>query len=480
MAIGGFAASAQAADLGDVTSLKDPLPDTLTWHGVTLYGTVDVGYAYQTNGAPQTGSLYTGGLNLNMYGAKANREAISTLSDNGLEQSKVGLKIEEQIGFGFTAIGKIETGFNPISGTLADACASLVANNGKPVNAWDSGLDGGRCGQAFNGPVYAGLTHPIYGTLTVGRQQSLELDAIASYDPMALSYAFSLLGFSGGAGAGIGDTETARWDNSIKYVFQYGPFHAAGMYAQGGDDVSIQKNAYGADAGVTWKGFSLDAVYEKENGAVSMATIAAGSCVLGSTCDQNALAATITDNEAYSVMAKYTYEFGGGFKDEGPSSKLTVFGGYIHMDLANTSSPVAPFSSTAGGYQMFSVTNQPYAIGSDRVLQTEWGGAKYEMGPWAFTGAYYHLGQNEYITSAGRNCAAATAHNVATAALGVKTGSNCSGDTDTVSGLVDYTFNKHFDMYAGVAWSDVSGGLSSGFVGSLDNTTFMTGMRLKF
>ncbi len=137
MAIG--TVSAQAADLGDVTSMKDPLPDTLSWHGLTLYGTVDVGYAYQTNGAPQTGSLYTGGLNLNMYGAKANRESISALSDNGLEQSKIGLKIEEQIGFGFTAIGKIETGFNPISGTLADACQSLVANNGKAVSAWDFG-----------------------------------------------------------------------------------------------------------------------------------------------------------------------------------------------------------------------------------------------------------------------------------------------------------------------------------------------------
>ncbi len=33
-------------------SLKDPLPDTLTWNGITVYGTVDVGYAYQTNGRP--------------------------------------------------------------------------------------------------------------------------------------------------------------------------------------------------------------------------------------------------------------------------------------------------------------------------------------------------------------------------------------------------------------------------------------------
>ena len=47
LALGGFAASAQAADLS-VDSMKDPLPDTLTYKGVTIYGTIDVGYAYQT------------------------------------------------------------------------------------------------------------------------------------------------------------------------------------------------------------------------------------------------------------------------------------------------------------------------------------------------------------------------------------------------------------------------------------------------
>ena len=77
-------------------------------------------------------------------------------------------------------------------------------------------------------------------------------------------------------------------------------------------------------------------------------------------------------------------------------------------------------------------------------------------------------------------CAQQTANNVSVGAAGVKTGSNCSGGTDTVSGLVDYTFTKHFDVYGGVSWSQVGGGLASGFIGGLDNTTVMTGVRLKF
>ena len=66
LALGGCVASAQAADLG-LDSMKDPLPDTLTYKGVTIYGTIDVGYGYQSNGLSNSGSLYTG-QGYNIYG----------------------------------------------------------------------------------------------------------------------------------------------------------------------------------------------------------------------------------------------------------------------------------------------------------------------------------------------------------------------------------------------------------------------------
>src|SRR5262249_48972769 len=155
-------------------------------------------------------------------------------------QSFVGVKVEESLGYGWTALGKVESGFNPLSGSLADACASLARNNGRPLDQTNSAGDGSRCGQIFNGPAYVGLSNSAYGTLTIGRQNSLDLDLMGNYDPMGLSYAFSLIGWSGGAGAGVGSTETARWDNSVKYLYQYGPVHAGAMYANGGDDTAIQ------------------------------------------------------------------------------------------------------------------------------------------------------------------------------------------------------------------------------------------------
>jgi predicted porin len=207
-------ASAYAGDLGN-TGLKDPIPDSMSWQGVTIYGTVDVGYAYQTHGAPLGGAFYPG-LEYNLNGSKNANKPISSLAENGLEQSKIGVKVEEAVGYGWLAIGKLETAFNPVSGEIADACASMIRNNGRLYQDQSANSDGSRCGQALSGSVYGGVSNPIYGTLTIGRQQSLELDAVSSYDPMGLAPGFDLLGYSGGASGGIGSTETARWDNSVK------------------------------------------------------------------------------------------------------------------------------------------------------------------------------------------------------------------------------------------------------------------------
>ncbi len=289
------AARVQAGDSGDL-GLKHPIPDNLSWHGVTVYGTIDLDYAYQTHGVPLGASFYPG-LEYNISGSKNANKPISSLAESGLEQSKIGLKIEEPIGNGWVAIGKLEAGFDPLSGELADACASLVSNNGKPLAAQNANSDGSRCGQAFSGPAYAGVSNATYGTLTAGRQQSLELDAISVYDPMGLPYAFSLIGYSGGTAAGIGNTETGRWDNSAKYVYQWGPAHAAAMYTDGGQDTAMFGDGYGFNAGAAYRGFSLDAVYTKENSAVSSSSIKPSATCPGAGCVGNVLAGTVTDGE---------------------------------------------------------------------------------------------------------------------------------------------------------------------------------------
>ena len=505
----GLAATAHAADLS-LDSVNDAIPDgPITWHGVTLYGTVDVGGFYTSEGAPVSGAWYNGG-NYTIYGARYANGELGSITNSALEQSKVGLKIEENLGYGLQAIGKIETGFNPISGELADACASLVRNNGKLYSQFDTNGDGSRCGQAFNSVAYGGLSSPIYGTLTIGRQNSLVQDGMGTYDPMALSYAFSLIGASGTPGGGIGSTETARWDDSVKYIFTYGPFHAAGMYTNGGQDTPIMGDGYGANAGVIYGGFSLDGFYTKENGAVSLTSqkpvayggtcgFAADGTLPNGLCS-NLLSGTITNNEAWDVMGKYTFDapslFGGapvslkdapcgGMKDEPcapPPAKVTIFGGYQYSTLSNPDHPQQYYSgfNTIGGYQFTTGTGNVF--GSDKVLETAWAGLRYETGPWAFTGAYYYWGQNAYLNAKLQTCQTVTngyATKPLNGGVGRQIAANCSGELNQGSFLIDYTFNRHFDIYAGVTVSDIGGGLSSGFL-QTDDVAVTSGFRVKF
>ena len=92
----------------------------------------------------------------------------------------------------------------------------------------------------------------------------------------------------------------------------------------------------------------------KEHGAVNLQT--AVNDVFGS----QTLAANISDNTAWSVMGKYTFEFGrpsaGGIptkapKAEAPGDKLTFFAGYTNLTQANPSTPVG-FGGAAGGYPL--------------------------------------------------------------------------------------------------------------------------------
>ncbi len=90
--LAGLTAAAHAADLS-VDSVKDALPSVpdgpITWRGVTLYGTIDAGYAYQTNGRPL--GYIVSDLEYMPFGLVTRNltgQAISTLTANALEQSR--------------------------------------------------------------------------------------------------------------------------------------------------------------------------------------------------------------------------------------------------------------------------------------------------------------------------------------------------------------------------------------------------------
>jgi predicted porin len=454
------------------SSLRDPLPDSLTLGGVTVYGTIDIGYAYQSNGVPLS-SKYLGGLEYQSFTTTRNFSGSqSTVAESGLEQSKVGVRVELPIVADFKVIGRAETGFNPLSGQLVDACGSIADNAGVAQGRQTANADSSRCGQPFNSVTYAGVSSKTFGTLTIGRQQSLQLDALVLYDPQTLSYAFSFLGYSG-FNAGSGSTEAARWDNSAKYLLQYGPVHAAAMYSNGGEDTGLLNHAYGVDVGATLYGVSVDALYQRENGAVNLRSAFDNA---PNPLPSPGLAAYISNDEAWNLMGKYTFDFGAAGAGATPAAgpKLTVFAGYSHIQKAHSSDS---YGASQGDYPL----SIGITINAPAVYNFEWIGAKFALpAHWSFTAAYYHIIQNSWTIgltptgTQGIGCAGA--------------GLLCAGSFSEASISVDYAFDKHFDLYAGVNWSEVKDGLANGFVGttadgttgSENQTTTMVGGRLRF
>jgi predicted porin len=448
--------------------VKDPLPDSLSLGGVTLYGTIDVGYAYQSKGVPLSSTL-PGGLEYQAFTTTRNfAGSVSGAAESGLEQSKIGVRVSQPIAPDWTLVARVETGINPLSGHLTDACASITSNAHNPQGNQTANADSSRCGQFFNGPAFGGVGNKDLGTLTIGRQNSLELDALAQYDPQALSYAFSFLGYSGFNG-GAGSTEGARWDNSFKYAYATGPIHVNLMYSGGAQDAGMFGKAFGGEIGGTFGGVSVDAVYENEKGVVNLRSSFDDTGDTGA-YPTNGLAAYESDNTSWNIMGKYTFELNGS---GATADKLTVYAGYTHIEKANSNYPPG---LAQGAY--------PIAIGinvnNSAVYSMEWAGVKYALpSGWSFTGGLYHVNQNSWTIGLGPT----GTQGVGCALAGLL----CSGDFYEASVVADYAFNKHYDVYAGVNYSEVSDGLANGFVGttvgtsgSENQTTVMFGGRVRF
>ncbi len=80
-------------------------------------------------------------------------------------------------------------------------------------------------------------------------------------------------------------------------------------------------------------------------------------------------------------MGKYTFELGGGgYKDEGPGSKLTLYAGYENITFSNPDDKVSNGATTLNGYIIATANNTNYT--TDRKQQVYWTGARYELPIW--------------------------------------------------------------------------------------------------
>ena len=414
----------------------------LTWTGITVYGTIDAGIAYLNHGAPFSDTY---GPGLPFLIQKFSNHATVSMAANGLSQSVLGVSGLEPLADGVFAVFKVETGFNPVSGRLSDGPASLVKNNGRPLDEQNDSGDSSRAGQLLQGPAYIGVGTNTLGTLTVGRQNSLMAEDLTKYDPQQQSAAFSPIGYSGTSG-GMGDTEDKTLDSTVKYAGARGPLHLAVLH-QFGKNGAIPASSTQADLGADFGKLSVDVLWSQINDAVNLTSL---SVTQAAALPSGTLAGTISSNTAWSVQASYDLK------------SVKFYSGWEHIHYGNPDRPVVAGTEAIGGYVIGVVNNTAYTI--NRIFTIDWVGARYSMTPQLqLTGAYYQYHQNSYSKV---TCSASSS-------------GSCSGNEYDVSVAADYHLTKRFDAYLGLNWSEVQNGLSSGYLYTSDWAP-MVGCRFRF
>jgi len=441
--------------------------DSLTFAGITIYGTVDIGVEYVSHGAPLS-QLWSPGLP--SFIQNFSNHSITSVNGNGLSQSKVGISGVESLHFGdLTGVFRLETGFNPWSGRLVDGPGSLALDNGKAAAVKISAGDSSRAGQILNGVAFAGISSKTYGTLTFGRQNGLMLDLLTKYDPQLQAQAFSPIALSGTSG-GLGDTQSNRLDNALKYVLQVGPGRFGYIHGFGSDGYVPQSSnefTLGMDLG----GFSMDVLYGVVHGEVAAASLSAANITalnaatpLPAWSMSNTLAATISDNTGYSVQMSYN------LKEFFP---IKFYAGWERIKYNNPSHTIPGGSIDIGGYQLGAANATNPDIGNivnnaafniQKIFQISWIGARWSITPdFDLTAAGYGYNQKSFAANGCRNASA----------------TSCAGELADISLVADWHFTKRFDTYAGVNWSRVQNGLASGFLFTSEYSP-MVGVRFNF
>jgi predicted porin len=468
-----FVARAKAADWP--VKAVPAIPD-LTWNGISIIGAIDLSGQYEQYGAPYIGNLSTSsGLIL-----PQNRSSQFLIAPNQSLQSFVGLKVEEHLAPDLNFIARAEMGFDPTTGDLADGIKSVKLNNGLALNQQSTSADASRAGQIFNGEAWAGFDSKQWGTVHIGRNNSVSLDMLGAYDPLA-SYGFSLFGYVG-TFVGQGSTETARIDDSIKYLKNWGPFRVEAMY---GHPNTNAKDFYQGEVGFVLPQFSIDAIAGQAHDQISVSSLSNLSPgALGS----NFVGARVFDSSMYGILAKYVFMVSGNGPLVTPDSKLILSGGYTRVDLSNPADGGRdPGFATNGGYQIgpilstngsagFGVVNYSYT-GGDRLVDVSFIAGKYQYNEQtAFSLAYYRYGQNSFGHGVNSipGVVAASFSNVDCSSSSFF---NCAGTEQTVSFRADYQYTKNLMFYAGVAYSKVAGGFAFGY---LQTSTYDPTVGLRF
>ncbi|WP_275426829.1 porin [Paraburkholderia sp. C35] len=285
-------------------------------NSVTLYGVMDNAIAW-SNSQTTLGSTSNGKHNIQM-------------APGTWDGSKFGMRGREDLGDGFAATFNLMSRFNSGNG------------NAQFANAM------------FGQQAWVGLTHPAYGTLTLGRQLTSYYWMIAPWSPTNW-----LTGFSGAHPGDLDNFDTIyKTSNTVQYTTAnfYG-LTASGSYALGGVPGSLNTGASWS-AGLQYKlgAFGIGAGIERFNNATPG----------GGAWDVNSTASSAGEQGISAVT--------NGYKTSAAQQRIAVTGGYSftqNFDVSFSYSNVQYIPGIGSSFKSLGVWNTFGAVAHVRVA-TVW------------------------------------------------------------------------------------------------------------
>ena len=327
-------------------------------------------------------------------------------------------------------------------------------------------------GQLFNRGAFLGISNANYGSLSIGRQQTLLFDTMPGYDGNGLAQLFTPIGFTG-AYIGGGVTEDSRVDSSIKYRVKMSDVTLAALYKFGGVSGSTSAKSTN-QVSLAWEpgAFGILAVYQgykdalaTANGPLTTALNAAATVVV----PLGMINLTASDTAMTTLAARYK---GNGWM---------VAAGWEHVKFSNPSDPITDAGvTTFQGQSVYTVTVTPYnvTVGGvtsevDKTQNLYYLSANFDLTPKFNVGAGYYI--NKVADYSG-------------APLGAVLAAKNAGNNEYVSLVMQYRWTKAFDWYFGYMHAMNTGGQAVGLLANAAgttanenvNATYGVGMRYKF
>lgn len=407
---------------------------------VQLYGIIDEGLAHIDHSLPPNSSFV---FSLNSYNIPAQKQGgVTALVSGAASMSRVGIQGSEDLTGSVRGFFRVESALDTSTGVIANNGQSVLENaNSLTTISGASSING----QFFSRAAYVGISDAAWGSLEAGRTTAFSLDQTSEFDPLHASGLYSPIGFSGGIGGGLGITENARLDNSVRYENTVGGVSFGAQY-------KIPQTGSGDAGGV---GSVLEGMLAYRNGPLSLdatASRARNTPALTFKLFTNDVGLRVSDTYGYMLTGKYQV-----------LPQLALDLGYEHT-VQNAPSSSNDWSTQINSYYGMSLAGLVTA----KAFSPTWGGAPVK------------------VVWAGGGYKASEAVTVDLAYYNVDNGGNNHNDQYTiqqVSVMPDYHFSKRMDSYVALMWSHYGGQYllqQSPIVLATSNLIYGIGLRYRF